>query len=147
MLRIVIDTNIFVSAIILPRSLPAALLYRWLEHDFELVTAPTAINELDDVLSRPRLTKKYLITEADRLAIKNRLLQVAIIVEGDQLIGVVPNDPKDDVFISCAVEGGAKYIVTGDNHLLSLGRYMNVKIVTVAYFLAVLVRCKRNYEH
>jgi len=47
------------------------------------------------------------------------------------------------MFIACAVEGRARYIVSGDHHLLDLRRYGRVRIVTVAHFLRVLDRLKR----
>ena len=48
---------------------------------------------------------------------------------------IVEADPDDDIFILCALEAGANYLVSGDKHLLALGSYQTVKIMTVAAFL------------
>jgi predicted nucleic acid-binding protein len=52
-------------------------------------------------------------------------------------------DPKDDVFISCAVEGRARYIISGNHHLQELRRYGRIRIRTVARFLRTLERLER----
>ncbi|MEA3342081.1 MAG: hypothetical protein U9R15_19115, partial [Chloroflexota bacterium] len=57
--------------------------------------------------------------------------------------GIVADDPKDDMFIACAVEGRARYIVSGDRHLLRLHRYERIRITTVAWFMHALERLER----
>lgn len=62
---------------------------------------------------------------------------------GTSVSGVVVADPKDDMFISCAVEGRARYIISGDHHLQELRRYGRIRIRTVARFLRTLERLER----
>jgi len=62
---------------------------------------------------------------------------------GTSVSGVVTADPKDDVFLACAVEGQARYIVSGDRHLLNLRHHGRIRIVTVTRFLRLLERLKR----
>lgn len=144
MLRIVIDTNIFVSGVISIGTPPKRLLRSWQAGQFDLVTCSHSIDELDDVLQRPHILTKYAI-DPDRETLIEHIKGLAIFVSGTTLTGVVRDDPKDDMFVSCAVEGNAKYIVTGDKHLLKLKRYHKIRIITVAHFLAVLERCQRVF--
>jgi predicted nucleic acid-binding protein len=51
------------------------------------------------------------------------------------MVKAVLADPEDDVFVSCALNAGATYLVSGDQHLLELGQYAGVKILTVREFL------------
>lgn len=147
MLLIVVDTNVLVSGVMIAGSLPDRLLTRWENQEFNLITCIKTIAEADDVLQRPHIAAKYKVTQIKRdnliIPLKNRAIQVS----GVQIIGVVKDDPKDDMFVSCAVEGNAKYIVTGDKHLLKLKRYQKIRIITVAHFLAVLERCQRIFQN
>ena len=141
-LRIVIDNNVLVSAVLKRGSPPDTLIRRWLAEDFLLVTSPAILAELADVLNRPKIRDKYHLTSEDVTELLQRLQQQAIIVPGTSLSGIIAADPKDDVFIACAVEGQARYIVSGDHHLLDLRRYGRIRIVTVTHFLRVLERLK-----
>lgn len=142
-LRIVIDNNVLVSAVLKSGSPPDTLMRRWLAEDFLLVTSPAMLAELADVLNRPKIRDKYRLTSEDVTELLQRLQQQAVIVPGTSLSGIIAADPKDDVFIACAVEGQARYIVSGDHHLLDLRRYGRIRIVTVTHFLRVLERLKR----
>jgi putative PIN family toxin of toxin-antitoxin system len=145
MLHIVIDTNVFVSGIISPNSPPAQLLRRWQARAFMLVSCQRAIDELNQVLQRPALLAKYPITPAKREALLSAILERVVLVQGDTVKGVVIDDPKDDMFVACAVEGQAKYIVSGDKHLRKLRHYQAVRILEPTYFLRVLARCQQRY--
>lgn len=63
------------------------------------------------------------------------ILKLATIVEPQTKLDVVKDDTDDNMFIECAVECGAGYIISGDRHLLSLREYNNIKIITVSEFL------------
>lgn len=142
-LRIVIDNNVLVSAALKRGGPPDILMRRWLAEDFLLVTSSAILAELADVLNRPKIRDKYHLTSEDVIELLQRLQQQTVIVPGTSLSGVIAADPKDDMFIACAVEGQARYIVSGDHHLLDLRRYGRIRIVTVTHFLQVLERLKR----
>lgn len=59
------------------------------------------------------------------------------LVKISQGLKVVDADPDDDMVIECAVVGGATHIITGDKHLLSMGKYDSIKIVNAADFIAL----------
>lgn len=143
MLRIVVDTNILVSAALKRGGNPDTLLRRWIAGDFLIVTCPTAIAELSDVLNRPRIRDKYHLTGQDIRDFVGQFSRQAILVPGASLSGIVVADPKDDVFVSCAVEGQARYIISGDHHLQELRCYGRIRVRTVAQFLRTLERLER----
>jgi len=142
-LRIVVDTNILVSAALKRGGNPDTLLRRWIAGDFLIVTCPTAIAELSDVLNRPRIREKYHLTDQDIQDFVRQFSRQAILVPGTSVSGIVLPDPKDDMFISCAVEGRARYIISGDHHLQELRRHGRIRIRTVARFLRTLERLER----
>jgi putative PIN family toxin of toxin-antitoxin system len=146
MLRIVIDTNVFVSAIILPQSAPAQILRSWKSGAFGLINCQKAVDELDEVLQRSHIAEKYSIDRRKRESFIDLILENSILVAGDTLVDVVQTDPKDDMFVSCAVEGQAKYIVSGDKHLKNLKRYEKIRIIEPIYFLRILQCCNRIYS-
>lgn len=51
---------------------------------------------------------------------------------------IVKDDPTDDKYVVCAIEGDADFIISGDKHLLNLGSYKNIRILTVREFLEIL---------
>jgi putative PIN family toxin of toxin-antitoxin system len=104
-LKIVVDTNILVSAALKRGGNPDRLLRRWIAGDFLIVTCPAAIAELSDVLNRPRIREKYRLTDQDIRDFVRQFSRQAILLPGTSISGVVVADPKDDMFISCAAEG------------------------------------------
>jgi len=138
-----VDTNILVSAALKRGGNPDTLLRRWIAGDFLIVTSPAAIAELSDVLNRPRIREKYRLTDQDIRDFVRQFSRQAVLVSGTSVSGVVVADPKDDVFISCAAEGRARYIVSGDHHLLALRCYERIRVRTAARFLRTLERLER----
>ncbi len=132
--RVVFDTNVFVRALITPKGVNAQLvesLDRYL-----LVTSPAIIEEVAEVLSRPKLLgiKSSRKVDADRLV---DLLRRAPMVSPSVKVTVC-RDPDDDKFLECAVAAKADYLVTGDKDLRSLGEYEGVKIRFPGEFLREL---------
>jgi putative PIN family toxin of toxin-antitoxin system len=138
MIIAVLDTNVLVSALCLPSSLPAQLLRLWLARQFELVLSGMILAELEDVLRRPKISRRYGITEESIQTFTRVLVELARMVPIVRELEVIPSDPKDNHVVTCAVEGGASFIVSGDRHLTGLGQYEAIRIVTPAQFLMIL---------
>ncbi len=134
-MRIVIDTNLWVSGL-LWRGLPGKLLRLAEAGEVELCMTPSMLAELAKVLSyerfQPRLAELGLTT-AELIAYAMKL---ASIFEVSRETSIVAADPDDDVFLHCAAVAKAAYVVSGDHHLLDLVKYENVSILTVRDFLA-----------
>lgn len=113
MLRVVLDTNVLVSAIISDGK-PRELLRRGISKQFAIVTSKLLLKELGVVLRRPKF--KTSGDEVNRIIIA--LMQTAEVVNVASKLRVVGDDPKDNMVIETAYDGRADMIVTGDSHLL-----------------------------
>ena len=137
MLKVVIDTNQFVSSLISKKGKPAQLVELWRQQHFILVTSPEIIAEIKKVLEYPHIRKKYNLRKEDIQSLLILIEHEAVIVPNLPAVDVIKEDPDDNKFLACALAAQAEYIVTGDQHLLSLGRYGSTLIVTVKDFLLI----------
>jgi putative PIN family toxin of toxin-antitoxin system len=134
-LRVVLDTNVFVSSLLSTEGTPAQLLNAWREGRYMLVTSPAIIAEVVEVLESPRISKKYLIRHQDVENLVDVLKTDAVLVPGEAGVkGSVPRDPRDEMFLACAIDANADCIVSGDRHLLDLQTYRGIPILTVNEF-------------
>ena len=127
MLRVVLDTNVLVSGLIMlgkPRELLSIIARR----EATLVLSKEILNEFTKVMRRNKLTE-YVTEEQVERFIEN-IERIAEFVELESHLEVV-NDPKDDIVINTAIDGRADLIVSGDHHLLSLKEFRGIKIVSV----------------
>lgn len=128
-MRVVLDTNIFVSGVL--GGALAEVITRWQAGEFTVVVSDEIAREYLEVLRRP----KFGLPAEVRDDIGAYLLQNADFVTPTEALHVVPDDPQDDKFIEAAVAGGAELLVSGDRHLLALGNYQDLSIVTARDFL------------
>ena len=135
MIRAVLDTNVIVSGVLKEDSVLGHLLKAFLEEDkFLLVTSLEILREIASVLRYPKIQKIHGWSDEKIEAFLLRLLAVSLLTEGEIKVEVIKDDPEDNKFLSCAFEGEADYIVTGDAHLKRLREYKGVKIITPRSF-------------
>ena len=115
-IRAVLDTNIWVSAILNPAGFPAEIIKSFRQGDFLAVISEPIISEIADVLSRPRIKNKYGVTEADILELLILIEERCdhVLLSGDVQ---VCRDPEDNSIIETAIKGHAAYIVTRDDDI------------------------------
>ena len=130
-MRVVMGTNVAVSAALLPRSIPRQAFDRALEHGTVLISSAT-VAELNDVLRRPRFDK--YVQEEERLAFLTTLVRDAELVVVTEVVTDC-RDPKDNKFLELALSGKATHIVSGDEDLLVLHPFRGVLILTPQAFL------------
>lgn len=136
MLRVVIDTNVIVSGILSRKGAPAELLNAWRERRFLLLSSSAIVAEVRAVLQYPRIRHKYHLSDDEIEQAITLLEHDALLVEGDvNVVGSVPDDPKDEMFLACALDGQADIVVSGDHHLLDLGVFRDIPIITARQFL------------
>ena len=128
-MRVVLDTNIFVSGIFWG-GIPNQILESWVSEKFDLLLSEEILKEYERVL--------YKISKGKKDQLVNQWL--LFIAENSLIVNVKKRfklsiDPDDDKFIECAVAGSAKYIVSGDSHLLDLKNVMNIEIVLASDFV------------
>jgi hypothetical protein len=134
----VLDTNVAVRGAISPKGPSAEIIKAWRARSFAWVTSPPLLQELESTLRSPRL-KRYIAWSDDELAEFIALVRaVAKIVVPTSRIDVIRLDPADNRVLEAAVEGHVDYVVTGDRHLLDIGRHENIPIVTPARFVAII---------
>jgi len=129
--RVVVDTNVLVSRLILPQSLPAQAMRR-AELEARLLISETTMYELADVLGRSKFDR--YITLENRKSFLRRLGHIAEFIPIIQIVREC-RDPKDDKFLEVALNGRADVIVTGDVDLLEMHPWRGIEILSPATFL------------
>ena len=143
MLRAVVDTNVWVSALLNPNGHPAAVSEAFRNGRFVSILSQPLIEELIDVLSRPRIVEKYHLAP-DKVA-----EYVAFIVEKPQTLTLpgtlhLCRDPRDNAILETALAGLASFLVSrdddvkGDEDLVLTMERQGVSVLSVARFLARL---------
>lgn len=131
MIRIVLDTNIIISGIFW-KGKPYQILKNGIQGKYQIVLSIAILKGLED-----RLIQKFKLPEEKIEDLINLLLYFCHFVKPTIKLKVVKEDPQDNKIIECALTGGAKYIVTGDSHLLKLKQVQKVKIVNASKFLSL----------
>jgi uncharacterized protein len=133
--RVVLDSNVLISAVISPLGKPSRCLV-WVLENAALIMAESVIEEVETRLSRPRFAK--YVDDAKRRAFIADLRAASLLVE---LTGELRacRDPDDDKLLETAVLGNADCLVTGDKDLLVLDPFQGIPIITPSQFLGVIV--------
>ena len=129
--RIVIDTNVVVSALLFG-GVPGKLVPLWKGGSIRPLLSKEIIAEYLKVLAYPKFE---LSEEEINYLLSQEILPYFEIVTVKPGRVIVQEDPSDDMFIRCAIDGKAKMIISGDQHLLALRSYGKVKILTPSQFL------------
>ena len=133
MIRAVYDTNILVSAFI-GRGAPKKALDAVFDGRVRLILSPAILDEFKDVISR----RKFGFTRPQIEKMPSVILLASELIEPQDKVDVVKEDPKDNMILECAKAGNVKYVVSGDSHLLKLKKWNNIEIITAKNFLDIL---------
>ena len=134
--RVVLDTNVLISALLFG-GLPGRLVPLWQRREIVLLVSQEVLKEYIKVLSYPKFG---LDEEEIKSILREEVLPYFDPVKPVTPVEVVGEDPSDDKFLSLAVDGKAKFLVSGDLHLLGIKRYCETAIVTVSAFLDLVSR-------
>jgi hypothetical protein len=138
MIRAVLDANVLVSAILNPTGTPARLVALWRADRFTVVVSDALLRELYEVLHYPKILVRHGWSDAHMRAFVGELAHYAIRTPGALTLTVIADDPADNRYLECAVEGAADFLVTGDQLLLNLSTYQGVTILSPRACLEVL---------
>ena len=133
-MKVVLDTNVLVSALI-KAGRPRELLFKIVEEEV-LILSRSILEEFLKVADDPRI-RRYVSVD-DIIAFLKVVGSVAEIVRVRSRFKVVKEDTADDIILRTAYDGKADYVVSGDNHLLSMREFRGIKIVTVDEMLMLL---------
>ena len=134
MLKVIIDTNLLVSAFLKKTSTSRSLIEKWKRGAFILVISEPILREIIEVLSRPRIRALTKMTKEEIGELISLIIEKALMVKPKRKIRLI-KDPKDSMFLEAALVSSADYLVTGDKHLLSFKKFKKTKIIKVKEFL------------
>lgn len=132
-MRLVLDTNTIIRAAT-GHGAVREILDLWLEGKFQILISTSILLEYEEVLHRPKF-------KFPNWAIVNFLhpfLNHAIQISPRKTYNLVLDDPEDNKFLDCAIEGKADFIITNDSHLLKLKSIEDIRIITPNKFLKLL---------
>lgn len=132
-MRIVLDTNVIISAF-LWGGLPENILKQAEKGSIQIFTCRQQLDELNDVLSRKQFMLQLGKFNLTVLEIIHGFIALSSIIDVKKIKKVVKSDPDDDIILACAVESYARYIVSGDRHLLDLETYSGIEILNPVMF-------------
>jgi len=133
--RLILDTNILLSALLSPLGAPALLINAWERKVFTLVACEALIAELRDVAGRPFFRTRLRASAAELLAAGIRDFSCFC---RDLPSGPIAPDPKDSFLLALAETSEAEFLVTGDKELLSLKRHKSTRIFTAVAMVQLL---------
>ncbi len=136
--NVVFDANIWVSIIlkkILASELEALIKEKTL---IEAFLSREMLSELARLLTYPRITSILAKSNIDPMIALASTVELVTIEDVSERIKVITSDPADNSVLECAVTVGAKYIVTGDPHLLELGEFRGIKIIKARDFIKIM---------
>jgi uncharacterized protein len=141
-MRTVVDTNVSVSAFLNPRGLPGQLIEALQQRRFTLVISEPMLQELAEVLVRPRLVERHRRSTEQIGVFVEMLREEAEVVAVSGTVHVC-RDPDDDMVLETALVGGAVYVVSGDHdtqarEVVEYLEASGVRVLRVREFLAVL---------
>jgi len=135
--KVVLDVNVWVPVLLWGGN-PAKIIKAAEEGKVATVASEEIVGKISQVLNYPKLRKVY---QAAGLCLKDLIeavLKVVKFVKVIKNVMVVVGHVADDKFIECALAAGADYIVSGDKHLLRIGCYEKIRILSVNEFLGIL---------
>jgi putative PIN family toxin of toxin-antitoxin system len=136
-MRLVLDTNVAVSAL-LWNGPPFELVRAARNSDVVFFSSLTLVHELGRVIGRAKFARNVAKAEFTHGELVDRYLGMVLIVESASIPPTILEDPDDDEVLACAVAAHADAIVSGDSHLLKLGTFQGIPIVTVTRALEMI---------
>ena len=135
MLKVVIDTNVFVSSFV--GGVPREIINLWKKAEIVLCLSQEIIEEYLEVLNRLGLKDKKEIAHLTGLFAEG---YNSIFTTKTPTIRVVDDDPDDNKFLECAVALDSKIIISGDKHLKEIKKYIAIEIVSPKEFIDLYSR-------
>jgi len=131
-LKVVFDTNIYISAFVIPGGNAEEAYLRAIDADFELCTSIAILTELAQ-----KLDQKFGWGKQRIVQLITSISNVATVLKTTPWLKVLSDDP-DNRILECALKAEADFLVTGDKHLLKLRSYENCEIIKLSAFLRIL---------
>ncbi len=134
-MKIVADTNVWISGL-LWHGPPAQVLRLAEDGQLTIFVSPAILDEIERVLEYQRIQRRMQKLGISQTEVLTFAIQLMTFVQPPELEERVAPDPQDDMFLACALAADVPYLVSGDHHLLDMGTWHTIMIVTVNDFLA-----------
>ena len=138
MIRVVLDANQFVSALLKQDSNPARILDLVETNQIRLLMSEAIMAEIAAVLRYPKIMQRHGKDYPFLDLFLKRLRSISLITAGTMKLEVIKEDPDDNRYLECAWEGNADFIISGDHHLTGLKTIRGIPIVTPQAFLMLM---------
>ncbi|MBV6506356.1 MAG: hypothetical protein ILNGONEN_01931 [Syntrophorhabdaceae bacterium] len=138
MIKVVLDTNVVVSAYLVPTGKPAEILSLTRKGKLHIFLSREIIDEIKQTLLSPKLRKIHKNTTEQISLFIGAFSKAATVTQGTKLVDFIKDDPDDNKILACALEGRVDYIVSGDHHLTDLKSFQSISIVNPHMFLQVM---------
>ncbi|MFH1711068.1 MAG: putative toxin-antitoxin system toxin component, PIN family [Nanoarchaeota archaeon] len=136
-MKITLDTNVLISSSFWHGD-SDRILSRVENKEIELVLSKEIIEEFIKVLNYKEILDKIREKNLKMKRTIEKIISLSVLVEPSEKFGVIQEDPDDNIILECASEGKVDFIVSQDMHLLKLGEFQNIKIVSPEEFLRIL---------
>ena len=134
-LKAVIDTSVMVSVAFAKEGVAKTLKDLIINDAFILITSKAILKELYEVLNYKHIVKRFKPSKNYIDEFIGMIIERAIITKGTYKIDGITEDPKDDMFIACALEGKADYIISRDPHLRNIKYFQGIQIIDATTFV------------
>ncbi len=131
-MEVVLDTNVFISGFFWDGS-SRKILDLWRKGNLNIVISMEIISEIVKVLK----DFKIQIPDNKRKELIDLIISKSIIVEPNEKLDVVKDDPDDNKFLEAGISGKSDYLITQDKHLLKIKQFKSIKIITPEEFLKI----------
>ncbi len=135
--RIVVDSNVVISGLLFGGP-PARVLSHLIEGSVLCFTSLPILDEIRNVLRRP----KFGLSPEQSLSFVEELHALCRVVNPTERVHVIEADPDDNIVLECAMAANASIIVSGDSHLLDLGQWRDIQILSPSDFLKTIESSK-----
>ncbi len=135
-MRVVIDTNVFVSSFFNPKGNPKRVIDLWKNRKITICITEEILEEYVEVLARLGLSYEPELEELLKLFKKKNNI---VYISPTPKFSLIKDDPSDNKFIECAAAAQAQYIISGDKHLLNLKAFRNIAAISPSEFLNTLI--------
>jgi hypothetical protein len=138
MLKVVLDANIFVSAVLKPHSDLARIFELIKEDRIKLILSDDILSEIRTVLLYPKIRKRHRRTPKEIDKFLKKTVRVSIVALGKTKVEEIKDDPEDNKYLSAALEERADFIISGDHHLKDLRIFHGIRILDPSTFLNLI---------
>ncbi len=138
MVRVVLDTNVVVSAYLVPTGKPAHILSLARQGKIDICLSGEILSEIKRTLLRPKLQKIHKATPQEIDRFLRAFADITDLVPGTTEVHEVDDDPDDNKILACALEGKADFVVSGDHHLTDIGSFGAIRIAKPDTFLEIM---------